>query len=247
MTDEYRPVAVWDRKLRFIHWVIAFSVLLLIPLGLFILFSEDLGVPEGGVDNIAMIHVVIGGIFAAGVLARVIYLFTGPPEARWTDIFPRTGAQRGLAFATIKYYLSGFKGKVPFYFSHNPFAGLAYTLFFIFAITQAASGLTLYIAHINEDHSEPVAQSHAHIQAKEPHGKAMEAGVGGEEEEHIPEWAEELHEIGALVIIFFVLAHFAALGVHDIVERRGLVSSMISGYKFFSEEELKEIEDNRRP
>ena len=46
---------------------------------------------------------------------------------------------------------------------------------------------------------------------------------------------------GGAFIIFFVLAHFAALGAHDAAERRGLVSSMINGRKFFSEDELKEL------
>ena len=46
---------------------------------------------------------------------------------------------------------------------------------------------------------------------------------------------------GGAFIIFFVLARFAALGAHDAAERRGLVSSMINGRKFFSEDELKEL------
>lgn len=221
--DCFRHVRVYPRALRIIHWVNAFSVLALIPLGLFILASEFLEVPDEGLDSIIGVHATIGFVLATGALARIIYLFTGPPVANWRDVLPHTKKQFALGTATVKYYLSGFRGRVPLYLSHNPIAGLFDTILFIVFVTQAASGITMFFRH----EGGAIAHSAAH---------AATHAAGA------PEWLEIIHVAGAAFIILFVLAHFTALGAHDAAERRGLVSSMISGRKFFSEQELKELD-----
>ncbi|OGP13537.1 MAG: hypothetical protein A2052_00965 [Deltaproteobacteria bacterium GWA2_54_12] len=222
--DCFRHVRVWPRALRIIHWVNAFSVLALIPLGLFILASEFIEVPDEGLDSIIDVHATIGFVLATGALARIIYLFTGPSTANWKDVLPHTKKQFALGTATVKYYLSGFRGKAPLYLSHNPIAGLFDTVLFIAFATQASSGITMFFMHKGD---EAIAHSAA---------QAMNHASGP------PEWLEIIHVAGAAFIILFVLAHFAALGAHDAAERRGLVSSMISGRKFFSEEELEELD-----
>ena len=222
--DCFRHVRVWPRALRIIHWVNAFSVLALIPLGLFILASEFLEMPDEGLDSIIDVHATIGFILATGALARIIYLFTGPSTANWKDVLPHTKKQLALGTATLKYYLSGFRGKAPLYLSHNPIAGLFDAVLFIAFATQAASGITMFFTH---EGAEAVSHSVNH---------AANHAAGA------PEWLEIIHLAGAAFIILFVLAHFAALGAHDAAERRGLVSSMISGRKFFSEEEIKELD-----
>lgn len=238
----YHPIFVWDRIQRVIHWVIAFAVLLLIPLGIFILSADYLHIPDESADMVMDIHVIIGFIFGAGVLARIIYLFIGPHNSSWRDTVPHTRAQWSLAGATVKYYLSGFKGKVPLYLSHNPFAGIAYTIFLIFALTQAGSGVSMFLLHGegHGDHGAAHAKTAlAHEQAPIDH--VASANTETVEEEGIPDWLEDTHALGAFVIILFMLAHFGALGLHDIVERRGLLSSMAGGNKFFSDEEIDEL------
>lgn len=226
--ESFHQVPVWPRGLRIIHWVNAFSVLLLIPLGLFILAgSEFLGLPDEGLDAVIDVHATIGFILTAGALARIIYLFTGPVQVSWKDVVPYRREQISLGFATVRYYLSGFRGKAPLYLSHNPIAGLFDTILFIVFATQASSGITMFLSH--EGAGEALAHEAGHAVATGP-----------------PEWLEVIHVIGAIYIIFFVLAHFAALGVHDVRERRGLASSMISGRKFFTGEELGEIEPDMR-
>lgn len=223
--DCFRHVPVWPRALRIIHWINAFSVLALIPLGLFILASEFLEMPEEGLGQVIDVHAAFGFVLAAGASARTIYLFTGPSTVNWKDVVPHTKGQFRLLAATLRYYLSGFRGKAPLYLSHNPIAGLFDTVLFITFLTQASSGITMFFMH--EAGEENIAHTVNH---------AMNHASGP------PEWLEIIHVAGAAFIIFFVLAHFAALGAHDAAERRGLVSSMISGGKFFSEEEIKELE-----
>lgn len=227
--ENFHQVPVWPRALRIFHWINAFSVLLLIPLGLFILAGDELlDMPEEGLDAVIDVHATIGFILATGALARIIYLFTGPPQVRWRDVVPYRKEQISLGLATIRYYLSGFRGKAPLYLSHNPIAGLFDTILFIAFVTQAASGISMFFMHEGEGEAIAHSVTHAHTS-------------GGP-----PEWLEIIHVIGAIYIIIFVLAHFAALGAHDLRERRGLVSSMISGRKFFTEEELSEIDSDMK-
>lgn len=218
----YRPLPVWSRLQRLIHWTIAFSVLLLIPLGALLLASQFLHLPEKSHELVMYIHASIGFVLGAGTLTRLIYLFTGPPASRWTDVVPHTGKQWELGAATVRYYLSGFRGKAPVYFNHNPVAGLFDTVLFIFLATQFLSGASMFLLGPEE---------HVHV-ANHTH-----------EGQWPPLWLETVHLAGAGVIIAFVLSHFTALAAHDIMEHRGLISSMVSGNKFFDKNEIEELKD----
>jgi Ni/Fe-hydrogenase 1 B-type cytochrome subunit len=226
--DCFRSVCVYPLALRIIHWVNACSVLALIPLGLLIIIivAGFLEVPDEGLHSIISVHAAFGFVLATGALARIIYLFTGPPSVKWKDVLPHTKEQFALGKATLKFYFSGFRGQSPPYLSHNPVAGIFDTLLFVAFATQAASGITMFFMHLGA--LEPIAHSVGHHHAMNP-----AAGP--------PEWIQIIHVAGAAFIIFFVLAHFAALAAHDLAERRGLVSSMISGRKFYSEKELAEL------
>lgn len=222
----FRPVPVWSRVQRIIHWVNAFCVLLLIPIGVLIYSADYLKIPDEGVDTVMDIHVAIGFVFLAGAASRIIYLFTGPRESRWRDVVPHTRRQWSQVSATLRYYLSRFRGRAPLYFSHNALAGIFDALLFAVFITQASSGVSMFILHGTE-HAGNNA-SHAQVRTARP-------------EDGPPGWILDLHDAGAAFIAVFVLSHFTALGVHDVAEDRGLVSSMISGNKFFNDEELEEL------
>jgi len=217
----YRPTHVYHWVHRILHWSIAGSIAFLLPLGVFIAVASDLKLPEAGEDVMVGVHVIIGLFFAAALLVRIIVLFAGKGTMGWRDVLPHTREQLRVAAATIRYYLSGFRGKPPLYFGHNPFAGGVYTAFFCFAATQAASGSTMVIVNLlNKGAAQKTGKAYA-------------------------EAALIAHDVGALFIIFYICAHLGALALHDIIERRGLASSMISGYKFFSDEELAELEKDK--
>lgn len=219
--SNYHPTHVYHWLHRILHWSIASAVAVLLPLGVLIAVAEDLKLPETGEEIIIGIHVIIGLFFATAVIARVIVLFAGSGTMNWRDVLPHTRKQFRVAKATIKYYLGGFRGTPPLYYGHNPLAGAAYTAFFCFAVSQAISGITMVTIHILNE------------------GAAVKVG------EACADAAEIAHGVGALFIIFYIGAHLGALALHDIVERRGLASSMISGYKFFSDEELAELEKDK--
>lgn len=219
--SNYHPTHVYHWFHRILHWSIASAIAFLLPLGILIALAEDLKLPESGEDIVISIHILIGLFFATALLLRLIMLFAGRGTMSWRDIMPHTREQFKVAVATVKYYLGGFRGVPPLYFGHNPLAGAAYTAFFCFALSQAVSGITMVAVHIMNQ------------------GAAVKVG------EAYGEAAEVAHGVGALLIILYIGAHLGALVLHEIVERRGLASSMIGGYKFFSDEELAELDKDK--
>jgi len=216
MTPNYHPTLVWQPLLRILHWIIAITITILLPLGILLAVSSDLKIPDKIRHEIMDIHATAGFVFAAALVLRIIYIFASGGTAGWRDVIPHTKAQFTLAWRTVGFYLSGFRGTPPLYFSHNPFAGAAYTAFFIFAINQTVTGISMFLI------------------------------IGESGKESQPEALAALHLIGASLILLFIFAHLGALALHEIVERRGLASSMISGYKFFSEEETAEFEREKK-
>ncbi len=228
-TNTYRAVPVWAGIVRLTHWINAIGILLLLAIGSVIALSEWLHVPDARVDQLIDVHAAIGFMVAASLLIRIAYLLTGEGSGHWRDVVPHTKAQFRLAVATVRYYLGGFKGECPLYYAHNPFAGIAYTGFFALALLQVCTGAVMYLL------GDASTQAYAHT------GHAAEAGGWP------PEWLMTLHGITALLIAAFIGAHLSALALHDIVERRGLASSMISGYKFFTDEELARLPEAQSP
>ena len=55
--------------------------------------------------KIDIIHYVGGYAFAAGLVLRILWLFVGPPTARWRDLLPLTPAQRRVWRETLFCYL----------------------------------------------------------------------------------------------------------------------------------------------
>jgi Ni/Fe-hydrogenase b-type cytochrome subunit len=226
MNTTHRPIAVWDGMVRITHWINAITILLLLPLGTVLFGREWLGISKPHVETLIDIHAAIGFLLAASLTIRIAYLLVGKGIASWRDVLPHTKAQFALGAATIRYYLGGCKGECPLYFAHNPLAGLAYTGFFLLAASQVITGAAMYL--LGGDGLIPAAHAHA------GHHAVANAWP--------PEWLMDIHALGALLIGLFIAAHLSALALHDLVEKRGLASSMISGNKFFTDAEIDQLQ-----
>ena len=220
----YFSIPVWDGTVRLCHWVNAVSVTLLLGLGAFRYFGDALEISDAGQALVIDAHALVGFVFAVSLIGRVIYLFVGPMPAHWRDVVPHGREPWRLLRKTVRYYLTGFRGECPLYFAHNPLAGVAYTAFFAIALVQVISGASMYLL------GEGVAAAHAH-----------DLSAHSLEESWPPLWLVVTHMFGAACILLFIFTHLSALFIHDLCEKRGLVSSMIGGYKFFSEEECRHL------
>ena len=111
--------------------------------------------------KIDIIHYVGGYAFAAGLVLRIIWLFVGPPAARWRDLLPLTPAQRRIWRKTLFcYLLSGFRRPISAYRGHNAFAGPAFLAFFLIAAAQIALGISLSLMPGSEAMNSPLMVMH---------------------------------------------------------------------------------------
>lgn len=204
---------VWDPLLRLLHWLNAICVLILIFLGGILYLRAQLELTRSAIGLFASLHVYTGYILAGGVLIRWIWLFTGPPLSTWRDIIPYKKNQIQVVRDTVRFYIGLFKGEPPFYVAHNPFAGIAYMVFFVVVGMQVIEGLILSQTPLSP---EGVRQA--------------------------PKLLVMSHRIGFVIIILFVIAHIVAVVVHELVERRSIVSSMIHGSKAFKLDEIDHVD-----
>lgn len=210
----YLLYEVWEPLLRFLHWFNGVCILVLISIGSILFYRDSLGLSKKTIETLIPLHVYFGYPLAGGILIRWIWLFIGAPLSTWKDVIPITEDQRTTARETLLWYLRGLKGKPPFYVGHNPLAGIAYGLFFLVAAIQVITGLIL-------NQVPPL-----------PSGRRE------------PPWFLLLpHDAGFIIIVLYILIHVPMVIVHEMMEKRSIVSAMIHGRKVFEEGEEKKIEE----
>ncbi len=208
----YLLYEVWEAPVRFLHWFNGACLLVLLGIGSVLFYREELGLSKSTIEALIRFHVYFGYPFAGGILIRWIWLFTGAPLSRWKDILPSTAAQRRIAKDTLTWYLRGLRGRPPFYVGHNPLAGIGYGIFFLVAALQVLTGLIL-------NQIPPL-----------PSG------------ERRPPWLLILlHDTGFILISLYILLHIPMVIIHELKERRSIVSAMIHGRKVFEEDEEEMI------
>ena len=150
---------VWDPLLRALHWWMALAMMAQFTSGATLLaLGNDMS--DTLMGKIDIIHYVGGYAFAAGLALRILWLFVGPPTARWRDLLPLTSAQRRIWRETLACYLSGFRRPISPYRGHNAFAGPAYLAFFLIAVAQIALGISLSLMPDSEAMNSPLMVMH---------------------------------------------------------------------------------------
>ncbi len=231
---------VWDRTTRLFHWVNVISVVGLIGIGLVIMNAAALGVTADGKLLLKSVHVYIGYVFCANLLWRFIWAFTGNRFARWRAILPG-GRGYGRALAS---YVSGFLSGHPLrYLGHNPLARVMVTVLLVLLLTQAVTGLVLagtdlFYPPFGHEIKEWVAgtgEDHEKLRLVKPGSKENVDEQAYEEMRAFRKGFAETHEVVFFLLLFLIALHIAGVVVTELKEGSGLVSSMITGRKFFRE------------
>lgn len=133
MTHADSPVRrVYDPLLRMLHWTIALSIAALVATSQLAEAFED-GPAEAALWNV---HLVAGYVFAAALLARLLWGVVGPATARWRDLW-HPASWRALA----RLHLPGAQR-----IGHDPVASLAYLFAYAVMAVMVISGLGLAAA-----------------------------------------------------------------------------------------------------
>lgn len=226
---------VWDRTQRIFHWINALAVLVLAGIGLVILTSDALGIPDDpGMIALKTAHVYVGYVFAINLAWRLVWAFVGGARSRWSALLPwGKGFGRGLAAFVTELRA----GRFPAHLGHSPLARIVLSAIVLLLIMQAATGLVLagtdvYMPPLGGYFAEQVAagtHDRALVRPYAPDTVDAEA-YAAMRAFRAPVVA--VHEFTFFLLVALVAIHVAA-AVFAELKGGAVVSAMFTGRKIF--------------
>ncbi len=212
-------IYVWEIPLRLAHWTIVLSMIVLAVTGFYI-GAPFIPAPGEAYYNYIMggmrfAHFVAAFFLAAAFILRVYWFIVGNEYSRFTGVFPAT-RDRIYGFWRQFLYYTFLSNKRPHYVGHNPIAGLSYVAIYFLIFLQGLTGLALY-AETNPGGLWWTLFSWMFAIAPNNVWRLVH---------HILMW---------IFIVFFAV-HLYLGGLNDILERSGIISSIVTGYKIFEED-----------
>jgi Ni/Fe-hydrogenase 1 B-type cytochrome subunit len=214
-------VYIWQVPVRITHWVTAFCIVTLSLTGGYI--ADPFLIPPGGhvMTTIRMIHIVAALTFLISGAIRTAYLLFGNRFARWTAFIPTNRKQFTELFRQAGFY--GFvKSEIPKVLGHNQLAAAAYLALFALLLVETVTGFALD----GLMGAEPGATGFAWL--RELFG---------------PQMLRLVHHLSMWLILAIALFHVYSCVLVDHIENVGVVTSMFTGFKFPTREEVVESRD----
>jgi len=216
-------IYVYETPVRLWHWVNALCIVLLCVTG-YLIAAPPPSVPGEAsfsflFGNIRLIHFAAGEVLALALLYRVIWAFIGNSHAHQIFLPPVWSIKWwGEVWHEVRWYL--FLVKVPKkYVGHNPLAQLAmFGIFVLPLFVSVFTGLALYAE--GEGIESLWYQAFGWVFAL----------LGDSFTVHT------IHHISMWVIIVFSMIHIYVAVREDIMSRQSLVSTMISGWRYFKDD-----------
>ena len=201
MTDSTpNEITVWDPLVRAFHWtlVIAFTIAYFTQEGP---FEELLDQING--QWLQTIHVWAGYTIAGLLLFRLLWGFTGPRYARFSDFLrgPRE---------TLRYVREVLTLRAPRYLGHNPAGGAMIIALLLSLTITVAAGLILYGAD---------------------KGLGPLAGLLLDSSEAFAHAVKKVHEFFANFTLLLVAGHLVGVIWESLLHHENLAHAMITGRK----------------
>jgi Ni/Fe-hydrogenase 1 B-type cytochrome subunit len=219
--EERFRLYIWQLPVRLTHWVTAGCIVVLSLTGGYI--ADPFLIPPGGavMTTVRQVHMLAAYTLLGAGLLRVVWLLAGNRFARWSAFFPTTRVQLTEIFRQAAFY-AFIRKEIPRILGHNQLAASAYVLLWTLLLVEAVSGFALdgLIG------SEPGAT-----------GFGWLIGVVG------PQLVRVVHHLSMWAILAISLFHIYSCVLVDHLEKNGLLSSIFSGFKYVSHEEIVEARD----
>ncbi len=219
--DERVRLYVWQVPVRLTHWLTAGCIVVLSLTGGYIA-DPFLIAPGGGVmTTIRLIHILAAFTFLVSGLLRTWWLLAGNRFARWSAFIPTSRYQAMELFRQAGFY--GFiRKEIPKVLGHNQLAATAYVALFALLLVETVTGFAL-----------------DGLMGSEP-GATL---FGWLRELMGPQLLRLVHHLAMWAILAIALFHVYSCVLVDHIEKNGLMSSIFSGYKFPTREEVVESRD----
>ena len=222
-----REVFVWEMPVRVYHWVNALCVTSLCITGFIIgrppaFMSGTEASFSYWFGTVRFIHFLSAFLFFFNFIFRTYWGFVGNEFSRWYNFIPLKRRQREEIMDVIKVDVLQLKNKEIDSIGHNSLASFIYFLTFLIFLLQCLTGFGMYSAMSGSFLPRLFAW--------------IVPFLGGDM--HV----RQLHHILMWGFILFAMVHVYLVFYHDYIERRGVTSSMIGGWKFIEEDVLQRTE-----
>lgn len=214
-------IYVWQVPVRITHWVTVGAIVVLCLTGVYI--ADPFLLPPGWqvMTYVRVIHIWSAFVLLISGLVRTWWLLAGNRYARWTAFIPTSRAQAMELFRQAGYY-AFIRREIPKVLGHNQLAAAAYVVLFVLLLVEAITGFAL-----------------DGLLGAEP-GATL---FGWLREVIDPQTIRLIHHLAMWGIVAIALFHVYSCVLVDNVERNGLLSSIFSGYKFPTREDVLESRD----
>ncbi len=230
--EKLREVYVWELPVRFYHWLNALCIVVLCITGFIIanppaIMSGTEATFSYWFGYIRLIHFVTAFVFFFNFVFRIYWGFVGNKYASWRNFIPLRKSQWKELFDVVKVDILMINKKPVESIGHNTMASFIYFCMFLAFLLQCVTGFGLY------------AQMST---AALPKLFAWTVPLLGGDL-----MVRHIHHFLMWFFILFAIVHVYLVFYHDYIERRGVTSSIIGGWKFIEEEVVeKEEEDERK-
>lgn len=218
----HKEVYVWELPVRFYHWINALCIVMLSISGY--LIGRPIAIVNGAeasfsywFGTIRFIHFLFAFIFFFNFVYRIYWGFTGNTYSRWYNYIPLRKSQWKEMWDVLKVDVFQLRCKPLESTGHNALASLTYFITFLAFLVQCLTGFGMYAAMSNSWFPKLFSW--------------IVPLFGGDMA------TRQIHHIFMWVFIIFAIIHVYLVFYHDYVERRGVMSSMIGGWKFVEKEE----------
>ena len=220
-TEDRVRLYVWQAPVRITHWVTVGCIVILSVTGVYI--ADPFLVPSGGsvMTTVRLVHMATAFVFLASGLVRTLWLLLGNRFARWSAFIPTSRNQATELFRQAGYY-AFLRRDIPKVLGHNQLAATAYLALFLLLLAETVTGFAL-------------------------------DGIGGAQPAWTlfgwlsdlfgPQMVRLVHHLCMWAILAIAVFHVYSCVLVDHIEKNGLMSSIFSGYKFPTREEVIESRD----
>ncbi len=224
--EHNETVYVWQLPVRFYHWINALSILVLCVTGFLIGYPIALqNSAEASFGywfgTVRFIHFVAAFIFFFNFVYRLYWGFVGNKYAKWDNFIPYRKSQWQEVLDVLKVDILMVSKKPIDSVGHNALASLTYFFTFLAFLVQSLTGFGLYAAMSKSFFPKLFAW--------------IVPILGGDFNTRM------IHHIFMWLFIVFAIIHIYLVFYHDYVERRGVTSSMIGGWKFIEKGHMEEV------
>ncbi|MFN7928874.1 MAG: Ni/Fe-hydrogenase, b-type cytochrome subunit [Blastocatellia bacterium] len=213
-----------ELPVRIFHWANAVCITVLAATGYLIgnpqaVFNASEAYQQYWFGTARFLHFAAGFVFFFNFLGRIYWAFAGNHYARWNQYLPLHPKQwRGL-LEVLQVDIFMLKLRRALELGHNALAATSYFLLFLLSLFQIMTGFALY-ADMSSSWIPKMF-------------KWVTPLLGGDQA--MRQW----HHLAMWVTIVFVIVHLYIVLYHEYVEARGTAASIVSGWKFRREDELK--------